>query len=254
MTDAVAEILAARRDHRNLDLAMADRPADLEAAYALQRRLAREMGEDPPAGWKIGATTTSMQAYLGLTHPCAGFTPRTGLRDDHGEFRFADYVKPGVECEIGLRLRHGIAPGRHGRDALADAVEHVFAAIEVVDQRYGDFASLGAPTLIADQVFHAGGVMGHPASGWPGIDLAAARGFVSVDGAVRAEGVGADLLGHPLDALGWLADSGAAHAFGGLRAGQVVFLGSVTPPIWLDGPCRVSVSFEPLGEVTASFA
>lgn len=254
MTDAVAEILAARRDRRNLDLPAADRPADLDAAYALQRRLAREMGEDPPAGWKIGATTKAMQAYLGLSHPCAGFTPRAGLRERHGEFRFADFVKPGVECEVGMRLRHGIAPGAHSREALADAVEHVFAAIEVVDQRYDDFVALGAPTLIADQVFHAGGVTGHPASGWPGLDLAATRGRVSVDGAVRAEGVGADLLGHPLDALGWLADSGAAHAFGGLRAGQVVFLGSVTPPIWLEGPCRVTVAFDTLGEVTATFS
>lgn len=254
MTDAMAEILAARRERRPLAIPPADRPADLDAAYALQRRLAREMGEDPPAGWKIGATTTAMQAYLSLPHPCAGFAPRSGLREGHGEFRFADYVRPGVECEIGVRLRRGLAPGAHPRDALSDAVEHVFAAIEVVDSRYDDFAALGAPTLIADQVFHAGGVTGHPASGWPGLDLAGARGRVSVDGTVRGEGVGADLLGHPLDALGWLADSGAAHAFGGLRAGQVVFLGSVTPPIWLEGPCRVTVAFDVLGEVTATFS
>jgi 2-keto-4-pentenoate hydratase len=66
--------------------------------------------------------------------------------------------------------------------------------------------------------------------------------------------VGADLLGHPLEALACLAGSPAAAAFGGLKAGQVVFLGSVTPPIWLNGPCEVTVAFDVLGRVTASFA
>jgi 2-keto-4-pentenoate hydratase len=74
-----------------------------------------------------------------------------------------------------------------------------------------------------------------------------------VDGIARGAGHGRDLLGHPLEALAWLAGSGAAAEFGGLRAGQVVWLGSVTPPIWLDGPCVVEVAFEGLGRVGLRF-
>jgi 2-keto-4-pentenoate hydratase len=39
-----------------------------------------------------------------------------------------------------------------------------------------------------------------------------------------------------------------------LKAGQVVWLGSVTPPIWLDGPCSVRVAYSDLGEVTLTFS
>ncbi|WP_426958316.1 2-keto-4-pentenoate hydratase [Muricoccus radiodurans] len=251
--DPVDLILTSRREGRNFPDLGGAAPRDLAEGYALQRRLAEALGEAPPAGFKIGATARGMQAYLHLSHPCGGFTPRAGLREHHGEFRFADYRRPGVECEIGFRLRHDLSVGQHGRDALVDAIEHVFPAIEVVDNRYDDFAALGAPALIADQIFHAGGVTGAPASGWPGLDLAAAHGSIAVDGIVRAEGTGAELLGHPLDALAWLAGSGAAEAFGGLRAGQVIFLGSVTPPIWLDQPCEVTVTFDTLGQVTAGF-
>ena len=74
-----------------------------------------------------------------------------------------------------------------------------------------------------------------------------------VGGAMRGEGVGADLLGHPLDALAWLAASPAARVFGGLRKGQVVFLGSVTPPAWIEGPCDVVVEFDTLGRVDLRF-
>jgi 2-keto-4-pentenoate hydratase len=38
-----------------------------------------------------------------------------------------------------------------------------------------------------------------------------------------------------------------------LKAGQVVWLGSVTPPIWLDGPCSVRVVYSDLGEVSLTF-
>ncbi|MBP0444992.1 hypothetical protein J8J14_09380 [Roseomonas sp. SSH11] len=250
--DTVAErILADRQARRGFPDLGPDAPTDIAAGYALQLRLARAMGALPPAGFKIGATAKGMRAYLELAHPCAGFCPAGGIQQQAGHFRLADFHQAGVECEIGLRLGRDIAAGSHSRESLAEAVEHVFAAIEVVDQRYGDFVALGAPALIADQVFHAGGVIGAPASGWPGLDLPAALGQVLVDGTERAQGRGAELLGHPLDALAWLASSPAAELFGGLRAGQVIFLGSVTPPIWLEGPCTVTVRFDLLGEVTA---
>jgi 2-keto-4-pentenoate hydratase len=56
-----------------------------------------------------------------------------------------------------------------------------------------------------------------------------------------------------MEALAWLAGSDCALEFGGLKAGQVVFLGSVTPPIWLDGPCDVLVEFDTLGKVALTF-
>jgi hypothetical protein len=153
--------------------------------------------------------------------------------------------------EHGLRFQRRIA--RYNRERVAAAVAEVFPAIEIVENRYGDFAALGTPSLIADQVFHAAGVLGAPTPNWRALDLGATRGRMTVAGTVRGEGVGADLLGHPMEALAWLAGSDCAREFGGLRAGQVVFLGSVTPPIWLDGPCDVLVEFDTLGKVALTF-
>jgi 2-keto-4-pentenoate hydratase len=173
--------------------------------------------------------------------------PKEGLRATPASFRFADFLNPGVECEVGLRIGQDLPHGAHTRESVAAAVAEVFPAIEIVEKRYGDLAELGTPTLIADQVFHAAGVLGAPVADWRGVDLGATRGRMTVAGTVRGEGVGADLLGHPLEALAWLAGSDCAREFGGLKAGQVVFLGSVTPPIWLDGPCDVLVEFDSLG-------
>ncbi len=253
MNAAAEAILTARRARHILSPLGALAPADAEAGYALQHAVAMALGEVPPAGFKIGATTKQMQAYLGLTGPAAGFVSAAGLHTTPATLRLSDYVAPGVECEVGLRLGADLPAGPCTREQAVAAVAEVFAAIEVVDKRYNDLAALGTPTLIADQVFHAGGVLGTPTPGWRGRDLGATRGRMTVGGAIRGEGVGADLLGHPFAALAWLASSPAAAVFGGLRAGQVVLLGSVTPPFWIEGPCQVLVEFDTLGRVELRF-
>jgi 2-keto-4-pentenoate hydratase len=250
---AVDTILAARRAKRVLE-PLASAPPNPAAGYAIQRRLAERLGAVPPAGFKIGATTRQMQEYLGLSGPAAGFVPRESLRPDGATLRFADFLNVGVECEVGVRLGRDLPPGSCTREQAADAVAEVHPAIEVVEKRYpADLATLGTPTLIADQVFHAAALMGAPAPDWRALDLGAARGELRVDGAVKAAGHGRDLLGHPFEALAWLAGSGAAEVFGGLKAGQMVWLGSVTPPIWLDGPCEVEAAFDLLGTARLRF-
>jgi 2-keto-4-pentenoate hydratase len=255
--DAAGMILAARRARRVLAPLGAAAPADIAAGYAVQRQVAEMLGTVPPGGFKIGATTRQMQEYLGLSGPAAGFVPATSCNPSGLDVAFADYLGVGVECEIAVRLDADLPAGPCTVEQAAAAVGEVMAAIEIVEKRYGDLADLGTPTLIADQVFHASGVLGAGLADWRGLDLGTVRGEIFVDGASRGAGFGRDLLGHPLNALAWLADCGAAHAFGGLRAGQVVWLGSVTPPIWLDGPCAVRVSFEGpgarLGDVALTF-
>jgi 2-keto-4-pentenoate hydratase len=248
MGAAAEAIIEARRARRVLAPLGAIAPGSEAEGYAVQREVAEALGELPPAGFKIGATTRKMQEYLGLGGPAAGFVPAASVNPSGAEFRFADFIAPGVECEIGVRLGQDLPVGPCTRAQAAAAVGELFPAIEIVDRRYGDLAELGTPALIADQVFHASGVIGAPVAGWRGIDLAAVRGVFHVGGRVVAEGHGRELLGHPLEALAWLAGSGAARAFGGLRAGQVVWLGSVTLPIWLEGPAEVIAEFEGLGE------
>jgi 2-keto-4-pentenoate hydratase len=235
-------------------------PATEAEGAAVQAALARLIGAWPPAGFKIGATAARMQAYLGLSGPIGGFMPRAGLHASGAVLPWSAYRGPGVECEIGVRLAHDLPPGACDAAQAEAAVESVFAAIEVVDNRYGpppagDLEAIGTPTLIADQVYHAAAVLGAPAKGWRRLDLAAIGGRISVDGVERGRGHGADLLGHPMAALAFLAGSSVAHAFGGLRAGQVVMLGSVTPPIWLDRPGTAEVVFDGLGPpVSVRFA
>jgi 2-keto-4-pentenoate hydratase len=229
-------------------------PRTVEEGAAAQHALAELGGNLPPAGFKIGATAKRMQEYLGLTGPAAGFMPAAGVHASGIMLHYADFINPGVECEIVVRLTSDLPAGPCTAEQAKAAVGEFTAGIEVVENRYGDVAAIGTPTLIADQVFHAACVRGGTGGpDWHAMDIPELAGRMSVDGVVQMEGKAGDLLGHPMNCLAWLAASPVAAAFGGLKVGQVVMLGSVTPPLWLAGPCSVTVDFSPLPVVSVQF-
>ena len=224
-------------------------PETMAEGIAAQLALA---GSAPPAGFKIGATARRMQDYLGLRGPAAAFMPESSLHASGSTLAYDGLFRPGVECELAVLLAHDLPPGPCSAERARDATARVMPAIEIVENRYADLAAFGAPAMVADQVFHAAAVIGEAGDAWRSMDLLGLRGTISVDGVLRGEGEGRELLGGPFEALAWLAASAEAAAFGGLRGGQIVMLGSVCPPIWLDGPGVVTASFPPLGAVEIS--
>jgi 2-keto-4-pentenoate hydratase len=233
------------------------RPKDEAEAYAVQDALHRKLGivgHGDLAGRKIGCTTPVMQQFLGIGNPCAGGVFGPTVQQEDGSFRHADFSHVGVECEIAVRLARDL-PGSgapYDREAVADAVGAVMAAIEVVDDRYDDYRSMDTPTLIADDFFNAGCVLGRDVVEWRALDLAALRGRMAINGREVGSGRGNDILGHPLEALVWLAN-GLAVRGGSLKEGEIVLLGSVVQTVWVEDGDRVEVEIEGLGGVSAQF-
>lgn len=253
---AAKTLLKTRQDRAVVSPLPCDMAPSTEAeGAAVQFALAGLASAVPPAGFKIGATGKRMQAYLGVDAPIAGFIHAENLYHGHVELRFANYINPGVECEVAVRLAHDLPPGPCSLEQALSAIGEFFAGIEIVENRYGDLKDLGTPTLVADQMYHCAAVVAdYPRTDWRALDIGALRGSITLDSGTSDEGITTDLLGHPLNGLAWLAASSEAAAFGGLKAGQVIMLGSVTPPIWLTGPATVMVAFPPLPAVTVRLA
>jgi 2-keto-4-pentenoate hydratase len=229
-------------------------PVTENQGYAIQFALCRLAGANPPGGFKIGATAPAMRDYLGVPGPLAGFMRKQDLLAENAVLKRAEYREVGVECEVAVRLGRDMPWRLDWTAAQAQAcIAQMFAAIEIVENRYGDFKALGAPTIVAERVFHAGAVLGRPSAGWQAFGAEDLRGWIEVDGAIAGRGNSADLLGGPFHALAWLASSECAYVYDGLRAGQVVMLGSICPPVWIDRPCRVRACFDRLMPVTATF-
>jgi 2-oxo-3-hexenedioate decarboxylase/2-keto-4-pentenoate hydratase len=259
MTDsriaAAAERIAARRlaVERLEVLEPTIRPRDLAESYAVQDEVHRRLAPTRVGariGWKIGATTKVMQDYLGLPHPCAAGLFEGVVRPNGAAIPAGDFCGLGIECEIAVRLARDVPPpqGRISGEDLRDAVASYRAAVELVDDRYADWRKTDAPTLIADDYFAAGAVLAPEVPAAGAGDVAAAVGTTVVNGVELGRGRGADVLGHPLNALAWLAESLAARGTF-LRKGEIVLTGSLVETKWLKAGDDVRVAVSGLGEI-----
>ncbi|UCF53976.1 MAG: fumarylacetoacetate hydrolase family protein [Bradyrhizobium sp.] len=253
--EAAKAIALARRNHAPL-AALEIPPADEAEGYEVQRALHDLLlpHAGALAGYKIGCTSPVMQDYIGIQHPCGGGVFQGGVHDSGVRLAAADYVRVGVECEIAVRLKRDLAAGEAPFTAewVGEAVEAYHPAIEIVDDRYVQWEKMGAPTLIADDFFAAGCVLGPsvPRSSVP--DLKAVKGRAIVNGEEVSHGTGADVLGHPHNALAWLANHLAAEGKG-LRAGQLVLTGSLVKTVWLKAGDKVRMELDGIGVVEAEF-
>ena len=253
---AAQQLSRARIDGVELvELAPDIRPQDEAQAYAVQEALHRVLNEHRAGeigGYKIGCTTEVMQNFLGIPNPCAGGVFAPTIIHEQGRVAHRRYHHVGVECELAVRLKTDLPGPVESIHHAAAAVESVMAAIEIVDDRWRDYSTISTPTLIADDFFGAGCVLGPPQAGFDAKGLTAVQGAMKINGYRVGEGRGSDILGHPLNALSWLA--GCLDEQGKyLQAGQIVLLGSLVQTVWVEPGAFVEVAIAGSGGATLHF-
>ena len=181
-------------------------------------------------GYKIALTSAEMQRFVGVDTPQAGVLLASTVHRSPARVRAADYGRLIVEFEVAVELADDLpaADRPFFRDRVAGAVGAVMAALELADDRNADYKQLARHPLdlIADNCWNEGAVLGQRVRDWKHIDLAEVRGIALINGKVVGEGRGRDTMGHPLDAVAWLADHLASLGRGLVR-GDVVITGSI---------------------------
>jgi 2-keto-4-pentenoate hydratase len=229
-------------------------PASAEAAYGIQDEFvalrARERGAI--AGYKIALSTPAMRAFVGVDSPQAGVLLERTLRRSPARVLAADYVRLIVEFEIAIRMAEDLpaADAPFSRERIARSVGAVMPAFELADDRGADYAELARHPLhlIADNSWNEGAVLGAEAAGWRDVDLGAVKGAVTLNGAPAGEGKGADALGHPLDAVAWIANHLASLGRSLLR-GDIAITGSLVPSKFPKPGDKLRFELEGLGGV-----
>jgi 2-keto-4-pentenoate hydratase len=214
-------------------------PTTITEAYQVQQAIHARLATQgvKRIGYKIGSTSPANQRPWGLSEPVyAGIFTDT-QSDTLAAALARPLLHPSLECEVALKLGRDI----DGKDpALApamilDAVEACHIACEIIDGRYEVPMSLGVPTLLADDFFHAGFVLGPPNPHWRQLDYRALEGSIEIDG-TRTNGNAADTL-DAISAMLWLARK-LADTGNRLRAGDIVLTGSFTRPVPIALPAR----------------
>jgi 2-keto-4-pentenoate hydratase len=195
-----------------------------------------------------------MQRFLNISNPCAGGIFAATLHRSGAMIPHSDFVRPGVECEIVVLLHSDLPPMAqpYTQESVAEAVGAIAAGIEIVDDRYTDYKSLDTPTLIADDFFDAGCVIGPLVRDWRAIDIPTLIGRTLINGVEAGRGVAREVMGHPFAALAWLANSLIARGQY-LKRDEFVFTGSVVETRWINAGDLVQVEIDCLGKTTVKF-
>ncbi len=229
-------------------------PSDEQEAYAIQEaflgRVAEERGTEI-WGYKIAYTNSIMRERAGVDGPCSGLILTNGVHESGVTLNRGDYLRLGIECEVAVRMGADLpASGApYTRESVLDAIEWLAASFEVIDGREGAAGEAQNPALraIVTNINNGGAVLAEPVTDWRSIDLAASQGKMIVNGEIVGEGVGTDIMGHPLEPVAWLANNlvGLGKS---LSAGDMILTGSFAPPYFIDAGDSTSISIEGLGE------
>ncbi|MEV0675145.1 hypothetical protein AB0I60_01340 [Actinosynnema sp. NPDC050436] len=185
----------------------------VEDAYRVQREL---FGHDL-VGYKLGLLSRAKQEQMGLSQPIHGRLSRGDVvRAEPGRVTRLDvgsFIQPRFEPEPAAWLGRDVPPGADPGHALR-SVDHFVLALDVLDSVWRDYR------------FRIGHVIADNASG--GVAVCGSVPVHGVDGVLEVHLDGTRLGGGRVTDVGenlaWL-----AGATGGLRAGQVVLLGSPVP-------------------------
>ena len=232
-------------------------PRDINEAYdiqeAFQELLKPERGLI--VGYKVALTTAVMQKMVGFGHPCSGAIFASGVHHSPATIKGSDFVHLGTECEIAVLLSRDLPANAapYGVNSVSEAVAALMPAFELVDDRGADYSDLFFLGVAADNAWNAGIVLGEPVTDWQGIDLVAASGAMTINGQPAGEGKGGDVLGHPLEALAWLANN-LAERGKSLQKDMIVMTGSIVSTKFLDRGDEVHFGIDTLGEVRLTVA
>jgi len=256
---AAAALLAARARMTPLAALPADcRPDNEVDAYRIQAayvdRLLAVAPDGRRVGFKAGCTNETAQVQLGLSAPFRGMLLSSFVRESPAEIASADGFMRMIEAEVAFRLGADLAPQAAPLDAASvrAAVAAAMPAIEVVDSRYADWTTAGAPQLIADNGCTGFWVHGAEVRALSAIDFADLPVQVWRNGVAAEQGNSANVLGNPLNSLAWLANHLPAYGLS-LRAGDLVTTGTTIAVNAAEAGDEVMADFGPLGQVSVRF-
>jgi 2-keto-4-pentenoate hydratase len=216
-------------------------------AYAIQGLNAMYR---PTAGHKIGLTSKAMQDMLGVGEPDYGRIYSDELLTSGATVERDRLIAPRVEPEIAFVLSADLPSSGVTTDDVLAATDYVLPALEVIDSRIADW-KIKLVDTVADNASCARVVLGEQRTRVGDVDLAAVRVALHVDDETVQMGQGSAVLGHPAEAVAWLAN--AVGQFGAtLVAGDVIMPGSLTAAVPLEAGSDVVADFGALGTAAVS--
>jgi 2-keto-4-pentenoate hydratase len=227
--------------------------SDVVTAYAVQRAVnaARVERGGRPVGRKIGLTSPAVQQQLGVDRPDFGVLFEDMSFTDGSDVPTARLLQPRAEAEVAFVLARDVGADDLDPERLRTAIDHVVAALEIVDSRIAAWDITFGDT-VADNGSSGVFVLGSERVSLDDVNPIDVTMSMRVNDVEVSTGTGAACLGDPLLALAWLARA-SLDLGQPLQAGDVVLSGALGPMAPVANGDSVAAEIVGLGVVGCTF-
>lgn len=196
---------------------------------------------------KLGLTSKAKMQQMGVEAPIYGYVFEDMVVSGD-VVKVSDHIHPKVEPEIGVVLKNDLkGPGITKEDVLAN-IDYVFSCAEIIDSRYQNF-DFDLPSVIADNTSASGAVFSPAQHSIEGLDLAAEKVTLRINGEIKAEGDGTAVLGHPAEPIAVLANL-LAEKGEYVKAGEPIMTGGMTQAFIIKPGYEVELTYSNLAPIT----
>ena len=228
---------------------------DLPTAYAIQDRLVSKLLAQHGGhkiGYKIGCTSVGAQKLLNTDGPVYGQMLSAWQHQSPSSLRAADFTMMVIEPEFAFTLGQSVPTGAYDADSIRPFIDSLIPSIEIVHHRLGEWSRFDAPTVIADNAIHGAWIAGEVTRQWQGLPLADHEVSLYADDVLVSRGEGSVVLGNPLRAMAWIANTLPLYGHA-LQAGDVVTTGVCMAVYGAQAEERIRADFGSLGCVEVVF-
>jgi 2-keto-4-pentenoate hydratase len=223
----IAEELFAQHERREPFVPFPDRVPTMDDACRVQDAhvalLTKRFGT-AVAGYKVALTSKSTRDWLKIDEPCIGQVLGNRIHRSPYTVPLSEYVRFSMETEICCVMDTDMA----GDCTLEDVrrnLRSIHTSYELVEDRAADLTRLDAHSLVSDNSWNGGIVIGPPAD--TTLDMENRSGRLRINGQVVKEGNTRDTMGgSPFAVMAWLIGHLGKHGKV-LKAGMPVITGSI---------------------------
>jgi len=148
-------------------------PKDFDEAYKIQQIFQRNSGRGDLGGFKIALASKVQQELCGIDHPIAGGIFANEIKTSPAIFELQNFHGLGLEFEIAVTISDDLKPemGPFNNQNIIRYIKSLSPAFELIIDRDADYSNINPLSMITDNAWCSGVVLGKELADWTNLDL-----------------------------------------------------------------------------------
>ena len=181
-------------------------PKNLNEAYKIQEIFQKNSGRGQLGGFKIALASKVQQELCGIDHPIAGGIFANEIKSSPETFDLDNFHGLGLEFELAVTLSDDLKPGMEPFDKnnIKQFIKSLSPAFELIIDRDADYSNINPLTMITDNAWCSGIVLGKELSNWEKLNLDVIRSQLLWNDEAPQDAMIKDA--NPLESLSWVSN------------------------------------------------